>query len=351
MVLSARLRLRHPAVALMLLALSACRVTDWRLWRAVEQPADSCEVETLRGISYYDGPQADVVRHRLDAFLPKGKKDFPVVILVHGGAWIFGDNRCCGLYSSVGEYLASQGIGAVLPNYRLSPSVKHPEHVKDVARAFAWTKNHIGEFGGRPDQLFLVGHSAGGHLVALLTTDEQYLKAQGCRSADIQGVICLSGVFRIPAGKIDVFLGGTTPLALRLDEMVPLRRASASAQINPADRSGIPLSLNVYSPSFGDDPQARQAASPMHHVRPGLPPFLLLTAEKDLPILPEMAQEMHQTLLAHGCESRLLQLDNRNHNSIMFKAIEPGDPVARAIVDFVRRPVSAEIGRDPAARD
>jgi acetyl esterase/lipase len=351
MALSARVRLCHSAVALMLLALSACRVTDWQLWRAVEQPADACEVETIRGISYYDGPQADLVRHRLDVFLPKGKKDFPVVVLVHGGAWMLGDNRCCGLYSSVGEYLASQGIGAVLPNYRLSPSVKHPEHIKDLARAFAWTKNHIGDFGGRPDQLFLLGHSAGGHLVALLTTDEKYLKAQGCRSADIQGVICLSGVFRIPAGKADVFLGGTTPLALRLDEMTPLRRASATAQMNPADRSGIPFSLNVYGPAFGDDPKVRQAASPVHHVRPGLPPFLLLIAEKDLPILPEMAQEMHQTLLAHGCKSCLLQFNNRNHNSLMFKAIERGDPVARAIVDFVRRPISAENGRDPVAKD
>jgi arylformamidase len=351
MALFARVRLCHPAVAVMLLALSACRVTDWRLWRAAEQPADACEVATIRGISYYDGPQADLVRHRLDVFLPKGKKDFPVVVLVHGGAWMLGDNRCCGLYSSVGEYLASQGIGAVLPNYRLSPSVKHPEHIKDLACAFAWTKNHIGDFGGRPDQLFLVGHSAGGHLVALLTTDEQYLKAQGCRSADIQGVICLSGVYRIPAGKADVFLGGNSPLALRLDEMAPLRASSARTETNPADRAGIPFSLNIFGPAFGDDPQARQGASPVHHVRPGLPPFLFLNAQKDLPMLPEMAQEMHQTLLAHGCESRLLKFENRNHNSLMFKAIEPGDPVARAIVDFVRRSISAENRSDPVARD
>jgi acetyl esterase/lipase len=336
MALVSRARLCHSGVALMLLALSACRVTDWRLWRAAEQPADACEVAAIRGICYYDGPQADLVRHRLDIFLPKGKQDFPVVVLVHGGAWMLGDNRCCGLYSSVGEYLASQGIAAVLPNYRLSPSVKHPEHIKDLARAFAWTKNHIGDYGGRPDQLFLVGHSAGGHLVALLTTDEQYLKAQGCRSADIQGVICLSGVYRIPAGKADVFLGGNSPRALRLDEMAPLRGASASVEANPAGRSGIPFSVNIFGPAFGDDPQARQAASPVHHVRPGLPPFLFLNPDKDLPMLPEMAQEMHQTLLKHGCESRLLRLENRNHNSLMFKAIGPDDPAARAIVDFIR---------------
>src|SRR5262249_56357633 len=85
-----------------------------------------------------------------------------------------GDNRCCGLYSAVGEFLARQGIGVVLPNYRLSPEVKHPEHVKDIARAFAWTRAHIAQYGGDPDKIFLAGHSAGAHLVALPSTPRPY---------------------------------------------------------------------------------------------------------------------------------------------------------------------------------
>ena len=103
-----------------------CRVTDVPLWRpAGPPPAAAFQVERVRGLAYYSGPGADAHRHRLDLFLPRGKKDYPVVLLVHGGAWMLGDNRCCGLYSSVGEFLAGQGIGAVLPNYRLSPGVKH----------------------------------------------------------------------------------------------------------------------------------------------------------------------------------------------------------------------------------
>ena len=195
------IRARILAVALLLLALSACRVTDWRLWDGVERAPDAYEVEHLRDLAYYDGPQADRVRHRLDIFVPKGRKDFPVVVLLHGGAWILGDNRCCGLYSSVGEYLASQGIGVVIPNYRLSPAVKHPEHVKDVARAFAWTKTHIAEHGGRADQIFLVGHSAGGHLAALLASDEKYLKGHGCQGTDIKGVVSVSSVLASPMGS------------------------------------------------------------------------------------------------------------------------------------------------------
>ena len=320
-------------VTALLCALPACRVTDWRIWNRGTEPV-GFEVQTVRDITYCDGAKSDAHRHRLDLYLPKGKKDFPVVFLVHGGAWMLGDNRCCGLYASVGEFLASQGIGVVMPNYRLSPSVKHPEHIKDVARAFAWTKNHIAEHGGRPDEIVLVGHSAGGHLVALLTTDEQYLKAEGCRVDDIRGVVCISGVFRIPDGKVDVFLGGATPLSLRLDEMLPLR--GTTSEERESYRRGLPVGLNIASVVFGDDPQVRLHASPTHHVRPGLPPFLFLNAQKDLPILPSMAAEMHRQLTVHGCESRHITIDNTNHNSIVFNAITTNDPVAREIVQFVR---------------
>ena len=131
-------------------------------------------------------------------FLPENKKDYPVVVLVHGGGWFIGDNRSAGLYSSVGQFLASQGVGVVLPNYRLWPAVKHPEHAKDVARAVAWTRAHIGKYGGDAQRLFLMGHSAGAHLVALLATDESYLQAEHMKTTDIKGIVAVSGVYRIP---------------------------------------------------------------------------------------------------------------------------------------------------------
>jgi acetyl esterase/lipase len=334
------------AVALMLGALPGCRVTDVPFWDRSEYPPGPYEFEQIRGVVYHDGPWMDTYRHQLDVYVPKGLHDFPVVVFVHGGAWMLGDNRSCGLYASVGEFLASQGIGAVLPNYRQSPYVKHPEHVKDVARAFAWTKNHIAEHGGRTDQLFLVGHSAGGHLAALLATNEQYLHAEGCRIADIRGVVCVSGVFRIPEGTVDVFLGGASQLSLRLDEVVPLR-GSATADTKPYEppspeaaddrRKGLPFTVRLASVVFGDDPQVRKEASPVLYVRPGLPPFLFMNAEKDLPVLPGMAEDIHRLLLLHGNESRHFQIDHRNHNSIMFSAVDPHDPAASAIVDFVRQ--------------
>ncbi len=327
---------RGLAFAICLLAVSACRVTDMRLWGPVGKPdADACAVAYIRDITYYDGPQAHPLKHRLDLYIPQGKKDYPVAVVVHGGAWILGDNRCCGLYSSVGEALARQGIGAVLPNYRLSPGVKHPEHAKDVARAVAWTKNNIAKQGGDPRRLYLVGHSAGGHLVALLATDESYLRAEGCTIDDIKGVVGVSGVYRIPNGNAEVLLGGSSELALRLDEMFPMR--GNGMRHGPEHLPGRPISINIFGPAFGDDPHTRLAASPVHHIRPGLPPFLLFNPQKELPLLPGMAEEMHETLRKHGCASVHATIENRNHNSLFFKAAEPGDPIGRAIVEFIRR--------------
>jgi acetyl esterase/lipase len=294
-------------------------------------------VEEVRGVAYYDGPDADPVRHRLDLFLPQGHSGYPVALLVHGGAWQLGDNRCCGLYSAVGRLLASQGGGAVLPNYRLSPGVRHPGHVRDVARAFAWAHAHAADYGGRPDQLFLAGHSSGGHLVSLLATDEKYLRAEGLRTADIRGVVSVSGVYRIPAGSLGVRWGGVTPTSFRLDEVFPLRGVSRWGWGRLLAGWGLPLSLDPFDGAFGTDSDAREDASPVRHVRPELPPFLLVCAEQDLPTLPEMAEEFHRALRGQGCDVALLRVEGRNHNSVLFRAVTADDPVARAVLAFIRQ--------------
>jgi acetyl esterase/lipase len=323
-------------VALVGLAIPACRVTDLAIWDPPPAPPDAPEVERIRDVPYGEGAGPDSSKRQLDLFLPRGLKDYPVVLLVHGGFWMTGDNRCCGLYPSVASFLARHGLGIALPNYRLSPGVKHPEHIKDVARAFAWVHAHIAEYGGCPDKMVVAGHSAGGHLVTLLATDETWLKAEGLRPTDIKGVIATSGVYHIPEAKQNYALGGSTPQAYRLNQTLPIRRPSSSVPPQTVNRPGIPVQLDVFGPIFGSDPEVRANASPFHHIHPGLPPFLICYADHDLPSLPGMAEEFHQALRAQGCECQLLKVENRNHNSIMFRAIEENDPVGRAMLEFIR---------------
>jgi acetyl esterase/lipase len=318
--------------------LARAQLPNFRLWGPIGAPAaDAIRVEILHDLPYFSGPKADKGRHRLDLYLPKGKKDFPVLVLVHGGAWSMGDNRCMGLYTTVGEFLASRGIGVAMPNYRLSPAVQHPEHVKDVAQAVAWTHANIAKHAGNPDHLFLAGHSAGGHLVALLATDGSYLQAAGLKGGAIKGVVAISGVYRIPEGDLKVKLGGQGGESFNPDQMMPFRGDTGKVELSKSIALSLPFTVNVYGTAFGNDPKVRTAASPIAHVREGLPPFLVLCAEKDLPTLAGMAEEFHRVLADQGGTADFVRVRQRNHNSIMFSAATVDDPVARAVVEFINK--------------
>src|SRR5262249_162151 len=160
----------------------------------------SFEVTAVKDIAYFEGEGADPAKHKLDLYLPRGQKDFPVLFFIHGGTWSSGDRK---LYAPLGETFAKNGVGVVIISYRLSPKVQHPAHIEDVAKAFAWTVNNIGKHGGNPEQIFVSGHSAGGHLSALLATDDTYLKAEKLTVGNIKGVLALSGVYTVvPVGKL-----------------------------------------------------------------------------------------------------------------------------------------------------
>jgi acetyl esterase/lipase len=257
------------------------------------------EVEIVRDLAYYTGPDADGTAHKLDLYLPRGHRDFPVLFFVHGGSWRTGDKNFLGIFGHIGKNLARRGIGLVSINYRLTPRVKHPEHVKDVARAFAWTWRNIIKYGGRQDELFVAGHSAGGHLIALLTTDPQWLKAEGVPPHCICGAVSISGALK-------------------------------------------PLNYPIFTEVFGSEPDQLHQASPIAHVRPGLPPFLLLYAEQDLPGCDGAAAEAFcKALHARHCEACMCCLP-RNHVSILWNAIYESDPVHRTMHSFIVAQVLAQ---------
>jgi acetyl esterase/lipase len=256
------------------------------------------EVTVARNITYHapaKDPDAD--RHRLDVYRPKGKGPFPVLLFVHGGAWMtMSKDDVFGLlgYGTVARCLAERGIVVVLPNYRLSPKVKHPEHIKDVARAFDWACTNAGKYGGNPKQIFVGGHSAGGHLAALLATDPSYLKAVRRRQSDVRGVVAVSGVYRIDDLNLDLSAGALSG-SLRLE--VGVR----------------PLAL-----VFGDDPKVARRASPIAHVQPGLAPFLLLSGGLDYRPLLRMTRDFAAALKKAGGVVEVKKLPWRTHETLLF---------------------------------
>src|ERR1043165_7914575 len=94
-------------------------------------------VDVRTNLTYYSGEGADKYRHRLDLYLPKGKRDVPMMMFVHGGGFTVGIKD---QYAFVGQVLAANGIATAVISYRLSPKTSYPGHVQDVARAFAWLR-------------------------------------------------------------------------------------------------------------------------------------------------------------------------------------------------------------------
>jgi len=258
------------------------------------------EVVEVRDQAYVDGPDAHARKHTLDLYLPKGKPGFPTVVFFHGGAWRQGDKA---LYGGLGRRFAEDGIALAAANYRLSPEVKHPEHVRDCARAFAWVRSNIARHGGDPERLFVMGHSAGGHLAALLALHPKHLEDVKVPREAIKGAIPMSGVYVVPA--------------------------------LPADTKGF---LKILPEAFGSEAEVCRDASPATHVANTLCPFLVLTETNDtLRVRPSM--ELFRAAVDKSAvkDFTFLDAEDRDHASIIVRMTALGDdPYRRRIVDFIR---------------
>ena len=124
-------------------------------------------------------------RTRLDVYAPGDGKDHPVVIWVHGGAWQIGDKAHV---QAKPRAFNERGYVLVSVNYRFHPAVTYKEQAGDIAQAIRWVHDHAGEYGGDPGRVFLMGHSAGAHLAALVGTDGRYLEKAGLKLSDLSGV-------------------------------------------------------------------------------------------------------------------------------------------------------------------
>jgi acetyl esterase/lipase len=263
--------------------------------------AQDSRVRELKDLAYYEGEGADEKKHKLNLFLPDSDKPFPVVMFIHGGAWTMGDRA---LYSALGQRFAERGIGLAAISYRLTPAVRHPEHAKDCARAFAWLHRNVATHGGDPKRLFVMGHSAGGHLSALLALDSKYLDELKVPAGSIQGAVPISGAYVIPAlGK-----EGAGP-------------------------------LRVLADAFGTDPDVCRDASPASHAKNLKCPMLVLTETDDnLRLRPSM-KLFQAAFEKEGVRNvEFVDAEDRNHSTIVGRMMARGDdPNRDRIVEFVRR--------------
>ncbi len=129
---------------------------------------------------------------KLDVYAPANAINAPVVVFFYGGRWTEGRKED---YKFVGQALAARGMVAVIPDYRLYPQVRYPKFLQDNARAVRWTREQIGQYGGDPGKIVLMGHSSGAYNAAMLTLNPELLKAVGGDRTWIRGTIGLAGPY------------------------------------------------------------------------------------------------------------------------------------------------------------
>jgi acetyl esterase/lipase len=248
----------------------------WRLTRAI--PLKSRAVRIVRNIDYAgDG----LSRHRLDIYssrltpTPPGPNRplAPVIVYVHGGAWMIGDKREQG--KPMMYELVARGWICVSINYRLSPKATWPDHIVDVKRAVAWVKAHIAEYGGDPTFVAISGGSAGGHLSALhaLTAGDPAFQP-GFEDVDtsVQAAAPYYGVMDM-TGSPD----GSGAYGPGLLEM---------------------LEKTVMKTTFAEHPEVFVAASPTERVHAGAPPFYVFQGVNDTLVPVQVARTFVERLRA-----------------------------------------------------
>lgn len=217
----------------------------------------------------------------LDVYRPRDARDAPVVVFFYGGDWTHGERQW---YRFVGTALAARGIVVVIPDYRKYPAVRMDGFMRDAATAVAWAHAHASDYGGDARRLFVMGHSSGGQIAALLATDDQWLRAQGLTRDALAGCIGLAGVY----------------------DFVP-----------------IPAFEHDMLGMFGRTTTEQARAEPVAHVTGGEPPMLLLHGTADKEVAPANSRSLDRVLRAHGDDVTLRLYPGVGHSALLFAMSRP----------------------------
>jgi acetyl esterase/lipase len=259
--------------------------------------------EVKRNIAY-----GSEERQVLDVYTPSQAKNLPVVFWIHGGGWETGDKSSVQVKPRA---FVDKGFVFVSTNYRLLPKVDMETIVRDIAKSIHWVHDHIAEYGGDPQRLLIMGHSAGAQLAALICTDDRYLKAEGLSLAIIKGCVPVDGdTYDIPA---------------MIETAETRRRVHGQPQLKFGHRE-----------KFGNDPAKHRDFSAVTHVAKGkgIPPFLIMHVAAQ-PDNTAQAQRLANVLKSAGIKARVYGAQESSHNKINTDIGLPDDPGTKALFEFV----------------
>ncbi|MEM9572579.1 MAG: alpha/beta hydrolase [Pseudomonadota bacterium] len=218
---------------------------------ALLSPAGADELTETLDLAYFDGADFSDEKHRLDLIVPSDRPVIATMLWIHGGAWAFGDRKND---LELARAFAREGVAVASMSYRLSrgdwrgeefsaSGVQHPEHIKDVARAFTWLHTHAEDYGLDNDKLIVSGFSAGGHLSALLAMDERYLGAHDLSVSDMVAAVPVAGGYDLEGYYVAIEdgLGEETAIGHVLGVFGPRETLPDASPLTYLEDASIPM--------------------------------------------------------------------------------------------------------------
>lgn len=260
-------------------------------------PLVAVEPKVTRDIPYAE-PKNE--RQMLDVYTLPDAKDRPIVFWIHGGGWKAGDKKAL---QKKPEAFLEKGFILAATNYRFVPNVTVKEMTADIAKSIRWIHDHAKEFGGDPNTIIVMGHSAGAHLAALVCTDDRYLKAEKLSLSILKGCVPVDvSVYDIP------------------------KRLKDGGSVTPA----------TFKQVFGDTDESLRDYSPVAHIAKGknIPSFLILHVA-DRPDTKAQSQWFADKLNEASVSAKVVAAEGKTHGTINADLGKPDDKPTQELYDFL----------------
>ncbi|PWJ59537.1 acetyl esterase/lipase [Dyadobacter jejuensis] len=276
-------RILWPLSVCLVLLLSSCSIVTTRRNKNIVYQAATTKSPELK-LDVYTDP------------FFKGPK--PVWLFIHGGNWNSGRKE---QYRLMGRNIAAKGMVAVIIDYTLSPAANYKQMAQEAARSVAWTQEHIAQYEGNPQQIYVSGHSAGGHLASLISIDDRYFDSLGMANP-------IKGTLLIDAAGLDMHG------YLKNDPPKPGR---------------------TYANTFGLQERGWKDASPLYHLHRDMPPMILLMGGKTYPSIIAGTESFREGLEAFAPETPFVLQKSKKHIPMILQFFNPLNRQYRKLHHFI----------------
>ena len=265
------------------------------------QTAFSTGILIKRNISY-SAKQTSGTENLLDVYYPTAdgqRRD--VMVFIHGGSWNSGKKET---YWWLGRNMARKNVITVIINYSLSPIYQYEKMALDCSEALKWVNNNISNYGGDPARIFVMGHSAGGHLAALVNTDSRFFRQQNIENP-IHAVI-LNDVF-----GLDMF-----------------------EYLNAAEDND---QTNSFLNTFSKDREIWKTGSPLNYIENVKNPYLIFVGERTFPSIQIQSERLRKQLLQSNKRVDLKIIPRKKHVAMISQMVFKRNLLYSFILDFMKR--------------